>query len=103
MDGIIEQEWKIFIANQAYKIVSKEFTKHLTDRRAVHMLEVDWDGIIYANVDHTFMFTGIKYEGSLKFKEDLTMDEQDEWTAEWTPIYNELSKFINLLESELVK
>jgi hypothetical protein len=91
------------ITVKAEDITSDEFTKHLTDRRAVHSLALDWDGCIYANVDHTLMISGIKFEGDLKYKEDLTLDAADDFTAEYTLILPEVSKFVNLLESELVK
>tara|TARA_R110000787_G_scaffold90783_4_gene191494 strand:- start:3059 stop:3955 length:897 start_codon:yes stop_codon:yes gene_type:complete len=83
-------------------VTASEFTEHLTERRAVHSLELDNDGIIYATVDHTFMISSLKYEGSLKYKEDLALDECDNWVTEYTQILPEISKFVNLLEKELI-
>lgn len=84
-------------------VTASEFTKHLTERRAVHSLELDNDGIIYATVDHTFMVSGVKYEGSLKYKENLLLDECDNWVAEYSQILPEISKLVNLLEKEVNK
>ncbi len=82
-------------------VTAQEFSKHLTDKRTVHCLEVEYDGVVYANVDNTCMISGIKYDGELKYKTDESIDEQDNWLAEYQQILPELSKLVTLLQDAI--
>lgn len=84
-------------------ISSKEVLNHLDNHKVVHSLELDFDGCVFFNIDHTFKISGIKFEGSLKYKEDLNLGEYENFLAEYTLILPELSKMLNILVAELDK
>lgn len=84
-------------------ISSREVINHITKGKVVHTLGMDWDGIIFFNIDHTFMLSGVAYEGDLKYKEDMSLDIQDNFLAEYQQILPEVSKLINVLVAELEK
>jgi len=84
-------------------ISSKEVINHITKGKVAHMLGMDWDGIIFFNIDHTFLISGVAYEGDLKYKEDMSLDMQDNFLAEYQQILPEVSKLVNVLVKELDK
>ena len=84
-------------------ISSKEVINHITKGKVAHMLGMDWDGIIFFNIDHTFMISGVVYEGDLKYKQDMGIDQQDNFIAEYQQILPEVSKMLDILVSELDK
>lgn len=82
-------------------VSSKEILNHLAKNKVVHSIGLDYDGIVFFNLDHTFMFTAITYEADLKYKSNGALDPQDDFVAEFTPILPELSKVINLLVKDV--
>ena len=82
-------------------ISSQEVLNHLAKNKVVHSLGLDYDGVIYFELDHSFMINAISYEAELKYKDDVALDAQDSFIAELTPIMPELSKIIDKLQEEL--
>lgn len=82
-------------------VASKETLSHLNEHKRVHTLQLDWDGIIYFNIDSTFMINSVSYEGSLDYKEDLDKEPEENWLAEYQQKLPEISKLITTMISEL--
>lgn len=80
---------------------AKEVLNHIVNNKVVHLINLDWDGIIYFDIDHTFKITGVKYEEQLDYEESVELDEEGNFIAEWQLKLNELSKLLNVLYSEI--
>jgi DNA recombination-dependent growth factor C len=82
---------------------SKEVLNHINNGKVVHSVGLDSDGVIFFTIDHTYFINGITYESDLKYKVDDSLSEEENLLGMYTPVLPELSKLVNLLESELVK
>lgn len=80
-----------------------EVKKHLLNNKLINKLELDADGVVFFNIDSTFMITKLAFEESLAYDENPELSLEENLLAHWNVIFPELSKDVNILLRELGK